>query len=69
MYFSDLLGALMGALILTLTLVPVLSHLLLNKNVKEKHNPFVIFLDRIVEKGFNWTFHNKIKSILIKCNN
>jgi cobalt-zinc-cadmium resistance protein CzcA len=28
--------ALMGALIFTLTLVPVLSHILLNKNVREK---------------------------------
>lgn len=55
--------ALIGALILTLTLVPVLSHLLLNKNVKEKHNPFVNFLDSIVEKGFTWTFQNKIKSL------
>ncbi len=55
--------ALMGALIFTLTLVPVLSHLLLNKNVKEKHNPFVNFWDRIVEKGFNWTFKHKIKAL------
>lgn len=56
--------ALIGALILTLTLVPVLSHLLLNKNVKEKNNPFVNFLDRTVEKVFHWTFHNKVKSLL-----
>lgn len=57
--------ALMGALIFTLTLVPVLSHLLLNKNVKEKHNPFVNFWDRIVSKGFAWTFKHKIKTLSV----
>lgn len=51
--------ALLGALLFTLTLVPVLTHLLLNKNVREKHNPFVNFWDRIVEKGFAFTFRNK----------
>lgn len=51
--------ALLGALIFTLTLVPVLSHLLLNKNVKEKNNPFVNFWNRLVEKGFNFTFAHK----------
>jgi cobalt-zinc-cadmium resistance protein CzcA len=56
--------ALLGALIFTLTLVPVLCHILLNKNVKEKHNPFVNFWNRIVEKGFEWTFKNKRKTII-----
>ncbi|WP_291105079.1 MULTISPECIES: efflux RND transporter permease subunit [unclassified Flavobacterium] len=55
--------ALVGALIFTLTLVPVLSHILLNKNVKEKHNPFVNFWDRIVSKGFAWTFKHKVKAL------
>ncbi|MDP3930527.1 MAG: CusA/CzcA family heavy metal efflux RND transporter [Bacteroidota bacterium] len=57
--------ALLGALIFTLTLVPVLSHILLNKNVKEKHNPFVNFWNRIVENGFAWTFRNKRKSLIV----
>lgn len=57
--------ALLGALIFTLTLVPVLSHLLLNKNVKEKNNPFVNFWDRIVLKGFNYTFKHKKLSLLV----
>jgi len=57
--------ALLGALIFTLTLVPVLSHLLLNKNVKEKHNPFVVFWDKITLKGFKITFKNKKISLLI----
>ncbi len=56
--------ALLGALIFTLTLVPVLSHLLLNKNVKEKNNPFVNFWNTIVAKGFAWTFRNKRKTII-----
>ncbi|SMP17882.1 efflux RND transporter permease subunit [Chryseobacterium profundimaris] len=57
--------ALIGALIFTLTLVPVLSHILLNKNVKEKNNPFVNFWDRIVLKGFNFTFRHKKLSLLV----
>lgn len=57
--------ALMGALIFTLTLVPVLTHLLLNKNVREKNNPFVNFWDRIVLNGFKFTFRNKKTSLLI----
>lgn len=55
--------ALLGALIFTLTLVPVLCHVLLNKNVVEKNNRFVNFWNNIVEKGFNWTFKNKVKTL------
>ncbi len=51
--------ALLGALIFTLTLVPVLTHVLLNKNVREKHNPFVNFWNNLIEKGFLWTYHHK----------
>jgi cobalt-zinc-cadmium resistance protein CzcA len=46
--------ALLGALIFTLFLVPVLVRLLLNKNVHEKNNPFVEFLNRNVIRLFNW---------------
>lgn len=56
--------ALLGALILTLTLVPVLCHILLNKNVVEKHNPFVTFWNKLVEKSFNYTFNHKKKSLI-----
>jgi heavy metal efflux system protein len=56
--------ALIGALIFTLTLVPVLSHLLLNKNVKETYNPFVNIWNQMVEKGFLWTFRNKKISLI-----
>ncbi len=54
--------ALIGALLLTLTLVPVLSSLLLNKNVREKNNPIVNFFDYIVTRAFNFTYHNKLLS-------
>lgn len=57
--------ALLGALIFTLTLVPVLVSILLKKNVKEKHNVFVEFFNKIVGKGFRATFANKKTSILV----
>lgn len=57
--------ALLGALIFTLTLVPVLSSVLLKKNVKEKHTFLVKFFDRIVSKGFHWTFSHKRTSIAV----
>lgn len=57
--------ALLGALIFTLTLVPVLSSILLRKNVKEKENFFTRFVNQVVSKGFNWTFTRKKTTILI----
>ncbi|HXU25846.1 MAG TPA: efflux RND transporter permease subunit, partial [Bacteroidia bacterium] len=51
--------ALLGALIFTLTLVPVLASFLLNKNVKEKHNVVVNFFDNVIMKLFNKGFKNK----------
>lgn len=57
--------ALLGALLFTLTLVPVMSHLLLKKNVKEKNNPFVNFWDKYVLKGLQFTFRNKKISLLV----
>ncbi|MGE8380887.1 MAG: efflux RND transporter permease subunit, partial [Sphingobacterium sp.] len=57
--------ALLGALLFTLTLVPALSHILLNKNVKERHNPFVEFWNRIVAKSFGFTFRNKRLSLIV----
>jgi cobalt-zinc-cadmium resistance protein CzcA len=56
--------ALLGALIFTLTLVPVLVSILLNKNVKERHNPFVEFIQKYVTLGFDWCFNHKIKSVI-----
>lgn len=51
--------ALLGALIFTLTLVPVLSAMLLNKNVKERENFVIRFFNNSVAKGFAWTFKHK----------
>ncbi|NIG56283.1 efflux RND transporter permease subunit [Chitinophaga sp. Cy-1792] len=57
--------ALLGALLFTLTLVPVLCSILLNKNVKEKNNILVKFFDRIVTSGFNKTYRNKRLSLTL----
>ncbi|WP_254413449.1 efflux RND transporter permease subunit [Dyadobacter diqingensis] len=38
--------ALLGALLLALTFVPVMSSILLNKNVRERHNPIIEWLNR-----------------------
>lgn len=51
--------ALLGALFFTLTLVPVLSSFLLNKNVKEKNNFIVNFFNRIIGSGFEKSFRHK----------
>ncbi|WP_315816692.1 efflux RND transporter permease subunit [Paraflavitalea speifideaquila] len=56
--------ALLGALLFTLTLVPVLSSILLNKNVREKNNPIVNFFNRTVNKAFNFTTAHKKLSLL-----
>lgn len=57
--------ALLGALILTLTLIPLLSSILLRKNVREKHNVFVEFITNGVMKMFSWTYRNKRLSLLV----
>ncbi len=51
--------ALLGGLILTLTLVPVLISLLLTKNVKEKHNPVVHNLSNWMLNGFDFSVKYK----------
>ena len=51
--------ALLGALIITLTLVPVLIDILLRKNVHEKHNPFVHHFTGFMLKGFIKAFRNR----------
>ena len=45
--------ALLGALLFTLTLVPVLSSILLKKNVSEKHNPFLNAVNRYASSMFD----------------
>ncbi len=57
--------ALLGALIFTLTLVPALSSILLRKNVREKHNPVVIFFENGIHKMFNFTYKNQKLSLIV----
>ena len=57
--------ALLGALIFTLTLVPALSSILLRKNVRERHNPIVVFFEKTVMKAFRLTYNFPRASILI----
>ena len=57
--------ALLGALIFTLTLVPVLISILLRTNVREKHNRFVEGIQNGIFKAFNFCFRfNKVSMIV-----
>jgi cobalt-zinc-cadmium resistance protein CzcA len=57
--------ALLGALLFTLTLVPVLTSLLFQKNITEKRNRLVDFFNRIVSNGFAWTFaHRPLTAVI-----
>ncbi len=55
--------ALVGALILSLTLVPVLISLMMKKNVRERHNPIVHFITSTLMKWFDWIVHHRKKSL------
>ncbi len=55
--------ALLGALLFTLTLVPVLVSFLLRKNVREKENPFVRIIHDNVFRAFTFCYKHKKKSI------
>ena len=57
--------ALLGSLITTLTLVPVLISMLMRKNVKERHNPIVHNLMRFMMMGFVQSF--KRKEFVVVC--
>lgn len=56
--------ALLGALIFTLTLVPVLCAALLRRNVKEKHSFIARFFDRWVFRAFRWCWQRPRTAIL-----
>lgn len=57
--------ALLGALLFTLTLIPVLSSFFFNKNVKERHNPFAETIINGVNRAFNYTYSHKRISLLV----
>ncbi|ANI88609.1 cation transporter [Arachidicoccus ginsenosidimutans] len=51
--------ALLGALLFTLTLVPVLVSILLKKNVREKHNPIIQFFTKIIMGVFKFNYRRR----------
>ncbi|GAO43834.1 efflux RND transporter permease subunit [Flavihumibacter petaseus] len=57
--------ALLGALLFTLTIVPVLSSLLLRRNVREKDNFFTRNVNALVVSAFRWTFTHKKLTLLV----
>ena len=57
--------ALAGALLFTLTLVPLLCKLLLAKNVRERENPLVIGLSKIYKPALIWSIDHPIRSIVL----
>ncbi|RFZ81184.1 efflux RND transporter permease subunit [Mucilaginibacter terrenus] len=57
--------ALLGALLFTLTLVPALASILLKKNVREKHNPVVLFFENGIRKMFAFTYRNQKLSLIV----
>ncbi|WP_195281407.1 efflux RND transporter permease subunit [Parabacteroides johnsonii] len=57
--------ALLGALIFTLTLVPVLSSMLLKKNVREKHNPFLAWVNRMATGLFDRCHAHKRMTVTV----
>ncbi|MEY5049020.1 MAG: hypothetical protein RLZZ175_2379 [Bacteroidota bacterium] len=56
--------ALLGALLFTLTLVPVLVSMLLNKNVKEKQLGVITFISNKIHSFFTWCFQHKKTSFI-----
>jgi cobalt-zinc-cadmium resistance protein CzcA len=56
--------ALLGSLLFTLTLVPVLVSYLLNTNVKERHNPLVHFFQHHLMNAFDYVFARKKIAII-----
>ncbi|MDP4206776.1 MAG: efflux RND transporter permease subunit, partial [Bacteroidota bacterium] len=57
--------ALLGALIFALTFAPVMASFLFSKNVREKHNPVLIFITKYTTAFFDFTYRNKRISLLI----
>ena len=57
--------ALLGALIFTLTLVPLLCKLLLNKNVRERDNKLVSGIEKTYRPTLQWSLKKPVQSILI----
>jgi heavy metal efflux system protein len=56
--------ALMGSLLFTLTLIPLMVKLLLSKNVKERENPLVRTIEGIYRPSLEWCLRNSKKVII-----
>ena len=57
--------ALLGALLFTLTLVPLLSSILLKTNVREKHNPFLNVVNKYASNVFEYCHRCRKRVITI----
>ncbi|MBL7864312.1 MAG: efflux RND transporter permease subunit [Cyclobacteriaceae bacterium] len=57
--------ALLGALIFTLTLVPLLCRMLLTRDVRERDNPLVSGLEKVYRPILNWSLTHPKRSILV----
>ena len=57
--------ALLGALLFTLTLVPVLVRQFFNKNVREKENPVVSKVHHATLNAFNYSYNHKKVALII----
>jgi cobalt-zinc-cadmium resistance protein CzcA len=57
--------ALLGALIFALTFAPVMASILFNKDVKEKHNPFLNFIIKHTTSAFDFTYRYKKISVAV----
>ena len=56
--------ALIGALLLTLTLVPALASIFLSRNTHEKSNPIMGLLDRIYRPALKWALKARLAVVL-----
>ncbi|MBS0162623.1 MAG: efflux RND transporter permease subunit [Nitrospira sp.] len=52
--------ALLGALLLTMTLVPALAGMFLSRNTVEKHNPVMDLLGRLYKPALNWALRARV---------
>jgi cobalt-zinc-cadmium resistance protein CzcA len=52
--------ALLGALIFSIVVAPVLSSILFRKGAKEWHNPLMEFLTKRYQSGVSWAIHHRL---------
>jgi cobalt-zinc-cadmium resistance protein CzcA len=57
--------ALFGSLLFTLTLIPLLSSLLFSRNVRERENPMVHFIERFYHRALDFCLLHSTRVILV----